>query len=344
MRRELLFGNEELRDDGGRYKERINFNIFGDAQFKEYFRLSIHSVNIVLNNIGPIIEHNTTKNEAVDARQQLLLTLHWLGSGCQFHAVGAMHGISKSTICRTIHRVLGTIVNTMFQNTVCWPNNIYNLPEVFLRKGGFPSVCGCIDGTIINIDAPHENEEAYVDRHGNHSLNVMMICGPEYKFYCVNASWPGSVHDARVLRNSAIYGRFENGWRPFPNAVILGDSAYGIKEWLMPPIRRNPDDPTEQRFNSAHKRTRRIIENSFGILKERFPCLNHLRLSPHRAGIVVIACATLHNLCCDEAHENVRIEDLGNVDPEDEHDEENGHPPNGNAVNRLNAFLNYFRH
>ena len=42
------------------------------------------------------------------------------------------------------------------------------------------------------------------------------------KFYYVSACWPGGVHDARVLRNSSIARKFESGWRPFHNAVILG--------------------------------------------------------------------------------------------------------------------------
>ncbi|PSN49840.1 hypothetical protein C0J52_08850 [Blattella germanica] len=113
-----------------------------------------------------------------------------------------------------------------------------------------------------------------------------------------NANWPGSVHDSRVLRNTVISGHFEAGWRPFPGAVILGDSAYGLKEWLIPPLNRNPDNVVEQRFNRAHKMTRRIVENSIGILKERFPCLNNLRLKPRKAAKVVLACITLHNIAC----------------------------------------------
>lgn len=83
-----------------------------------------------------------------------------------------------------------------------------------------------VDGTIINIDALTVNEEQYINQH---SLNNMMICGTDFKFYAINANWPGSVHDARILRNSQIYHQFDNGWRPFSGAVILGDSAYGLK-------------------------------------------------------------------------------------------------------------------
>ncbi|XP_050308057.1 putative nuclease HARBI1 [Anthonomus grandis grandis] len=110
------------------------------------------------------------------------------------------------------------------------------------------------------------------------------------------ANWPGSVHDARVLRNSNLFRRMENAWRPHPNLVILGDSAYPLKQWLIPPTSENPLNQAQQDFNRAHKRTRRVIENAFGILKEKFPCLNYLRVSPVFAANVFKYCATLCNI------------------------------------------------
>lgn len=64
---------------------------------------------------------------------------------------------------------------------------------------------------MINIDAPKVNENQYVNRYGDHALNAMVVCGPDHSFYAVCASWPGSVHDPRVLRNSRIFANFEAG-------------------------------------------------------------------------------------------------------------------------------------
>lgn len=155
-------------------------------------------------------------------REQLLLTLHWLGTGTYYHAIGDMHGPSKSSVCCIVKHVVNAIVDNLFQDVVRWPDNTDDIAPEFLRKGGFPCVSGCVDGTLIKIDAPTINEEQYVDRNGNHSLNVMVICGPDFSFYAVNSRWPGSVHDSRVLRTSAVSSQLENGWRSFAGAVILG--------------------------------------------------------------------------------------------------------------------------
>lgn len=39
----------------------------------------------------------------------------------------------------------------------------------------FPGAIGAIDCTYVNILAPHLHEEAYVNHHGNHSLNVQAV-------------------------------------------------------------------------------------------------------------------------------------------------------------------------
>jgi hypothetical protein len=82
--------------------------------------------------------------------------------------------------------------------------------------------------------------------------------------------------------------------------IYAGDSGYGLKEWLMTPLSNDPEDPAEQAYNRSHKSTRRIVECAYGILKERFPCLQHLRVKPEYAGLVVLACVTLHNIANKE--------------------------------------------
>ena len=101
-----------------------------------------------------------------------------------------------------------------------------------------------------------------------------------------------------MLRNRALHQLFEAGWRPFPSAIILGDSAYPCKDWLIPPI-RVPRTEAENRFNAAHKSTRSVIERSFGLLKNRFAVLaTPLRdKSPDYACEIVKCCTALHNLC-----------------------------------------------
>ena len=228
--RNELFSSQDSEDElppkrRKLFKQYINFNYPSDREFVERFRMRPSEIDFVLSKIGPSIQHPTPKNKALSPRQQILIALHFLGNGGQYHGVSDMHGVSTATVCRSVHRVVDAIIENMFQETVRWPENSVKNASEFLDIGGFPSVCGLIDGTMINIDAPSENEEQFVNRKGTHAINALLVCGPHHQYYYVSARWPGSVHDSRVLKNTELYRKFESGWRPFTNAVILGNES-----------------------------------------------------------------------------------------------------------------------
>ncbi|CAC5387659.1 unnamed protein product [Mytilus coruscus] len=56
----------------------------------------------------------------------------------------------------------------------------------FFRGGLFPGVIGCIDGTHVKIQAPSEDEPAYVNRKGWHSINVQGVCDHEGRFHVLH--------------------------------------------------------------------------------------------------------------------------------------------------------------
>ncbi|KAJ8894152.1 hypothetical protein PR048_006762 [Dryococelus australis] len=88
----------------------------------------------------------------------------------------------------------------------------------------------------------------FVDRHGDHSLNCLAFCGPDMQFYYVDANWPDSVRDARVLRNTMLHTNVNAGWIRIADGVLLENSAYPLKEWLIPPIVRNQNEQAEELF------------------------------------------------------------------------------------------------
>jgi hypothetical protein len=51
-------------------------------------------------------------------------------------------------------------------------------------------------------------------------------------------------------------GQIHNGW-------LLGDSAHGLKPWLLKPV-LSPSTAKERKYNTAHKSTRSVIERTYG--------------------------------------------------------------------------------
>ena len=80
-----------------------------------------------------------------------------------------------------------------------------------------------------------------------HSINVQLVCGPNLEILDVCARWPGSTHDARVLRQSGLHQQFERGMMR-GGGILLGDSGYPCKRWLLTPLAA-PHTEAEQRFN-----------------------------------------------------------------------------------------------
>lgn len=64
---------------------------------------------------------------------------------------------------------------------------------------------GAIDGSHIRIDKPTEDADSYINRKQYFSLHIQGTVDHKLKFIDVFIGYPGSVHDARVLKNSSIY-------------------------------------------------------------------------------------------------------------------------------------------
>ncbi|XP_047118925.1 putative nuclease HARBI1 [Schistocerca piceifrons] len=140
---------------------------------------------------------------------------------------------------------------------------------------------------------PSSHGDEYVNRKGFPSINVQATCDNSEMFTSVDASWPGSVHDARIWRNSDVYRILRENQC---NALILGDEGYGIAPWLMTPF-QNPETPDERAYNRLHSKERVIIERCFGQVKRRFPILqNKIRLAQTKIPSVIVACFVLHNV------------------------------------------------
>lgn len=222
---------------------------------------------------------------------------------------------------------------------------------------------GAIDGTLIHMDAPSYDEPIFVGRDNHHSLNVVVVSGPDNEFYYVSAKCPGSFHDSRCLQVSSMWTAWEiNQWRPANSnrSVILGDSAYGLRRWLMTPTVRNVNavPALEDAINSykrKHRRTRFVVECTIGIWKEEYPFLNGFRFrTPARISNAIYATATLHNMQNFHRHgsydydnnlnaiRNRESEEMPDGDEDDDENVQIVRDDDVAGVNRQREFLEYF--
>lgn len=115
--------------------------------------------------------------------------------------------------------------------------------------------------------------------------------------------YPGSVHDARVFRTSPLFQNLENKCN---NYHLLGDSAYPCLKNLLTPFKdRGQLTRRQQNYNTLLSSNRYVVEHCFGLIKQRFRQLYHIKLRSIEEIVHFIrACIVLHNLCIDDDLDN----------------------------------------
>ena len=69
-----------------------------------------------------------------------------------------------------------------------------------------PGVVGCVDGTYVPMTGKSgEKRNAYICRKGFPAMHAQITCTNNLTITDITTGYPGSVHDARVFRNSPYF-------------------------------------------------------------------------------------------------------------------------------------------
>ena len=219
---------------------------WSDEEWKQKFRVSRETFKVLCNKLKPSLERRVLTRQPLSVNQRVAVTLWRLGTNVEFRTISHLFGVGISTACVTVREVCSVIVEKLAAKFIAVPcgNELKAVVEAFSNKWGFPQCVGAIDGSHIPIIAPKDNATDYFNRKKFHSIVLQALVNYEYKFMDIYVGWSGSVHDARVLSNSSLFNKCEDGillpnWTKNINGVhipllILGDPAYPLT-WLMKP-------------------------------------------------------------------------------------------------------------
>lgn len=187
---------------------------------------------------------------------------------------------------------------------------IWRQSEVGYREiWNFPNCVGSIDGKHIAIKCPPNSGSNYFCYKGFFSIVLLAIVDPFYKFITVDIGNYGRLSDSGIFENSIFYRVYLNGKsllppKPLPGSedttpqVLIGDEGFALKEYLMRPFPRATviHDNRKKTFNYRLCRARRVVENSFGILAQKYRIFHRPIESDVDTAIhVVKAACCLHN-------------------------------------------------
>lgn len=312
------------------FRDRNNpLDYMNDMDLLQNYRLDRQTIIQLCGELEQGLRRPTQRTNALPVSLIVTLALRYYATG-SFQAVLAnSHGVTPIAVSRSIHSVSRELCR-FYQNNIMFPMTQAQQTKTkqdFYAISGFPNVIGAVDGTFVPIIAPSVEEHLYVTRKGFHAINVQGICDANNIFLNVVVRWPGSTHDAYIWNNCAVSNFLTE--EHFNTTWLLGDSAYPLKDHLLTPV-LTPTTAAERRYNSAHKRTRCVIERTYGLWKMRFRCLHksggYLMYSPPKSINIICATAILHNICMRK-----RLP-LPDDDIPDDEDGETGDDPDGDGM------------
>ena len=292
--------------------ERIVCSTFTQQDWLENFRVSKQTFLYLCAQLQCTIgKYNTKFRQAISVQKRVAITLWVLATPCEYRSVAHLFGLARCTVCCIVKDTCRAIVKVLLPKYVCFPvgDRLKETVQGFRDRWGIPQCAGSVDGSHIPVRPPSLRHTDYYNRKGWYSMLVQAVVNHNYLFTDLYIGWPGCVHDARVLSNSALYRKCNNhellqGDVLHVNShripiFLIGDSAYPLLPWLIKPFAISSTLTGQQKtFNYRICRGRVVVEIAFGRLKARWRRLikqNDMQVD--NVPYVVAACCVLHNIC-----------------------------------------------
>ena len=224
---------------------------------------------------------------------------------------------------RAAHNTIGMFVPEVCEAIVAeYAEEVFRTPttadgwrevaQAFQDRWNFPHVCGALDGKHVAIRKPRHSGSIYYNYKGFFSIVILVLCDANYKAIWAHVGSPGSQSDCGIYNESPMFQGIHDETiklpppEPLPNDTedtpffFIGDDAFPLRQHMLKPFSARYLESEQLVFNYRLSRARRVVENLFGILANRFRCLsNTLEVTPEKAVSITKACLTLHNLFRD---------------------------------------------
>ncbi len=169
------------------------------------------------------------------------------------------------------------------------------IADLFSQRWQLHYILGAMDEKHVAMRYPKRGSSLYYNYIAFHSNVLMGLVDVDYKFIWADVGSNGVASDAQIVADSELKEAIENYVIRFPSAdllpnddrntpyFIVGDDAFSLKTTMMNLYGRCGLPVVERILIYCLSRSRRIVENIFGILANRFDCLlTTLKQQPDR--------------------------------------------------------------
>lgn len=283
------------------------------GDFKTFLRMEPAMFHEMLDRLTPrLTKLDTNFRKPLEPGLKLAVTLRFLATGNSYHSLGYSFRVPHNTISMFLGDVCESIIAEYGDEVVQRPTTHDEwraVTDKFSARWNFPNTIGAIDGKHIAMKAPKDSGTVYHNYKGFFSIILLALVDADYKFLWVDVGANGSTSDCAVFNQSDLKAALQSDTLglPPPKALpgddtdishfVIGDDAFPLRKWMMKPFASRNLTDEERIFNYRLSRARRVVENAFGILANRFRCLlSTLQQKPETVKSIVLATVCLHNL------------------------------------------------
>ncbi|CAK6977085.1 uncharacterized protein LOC127636332, partial [Scomber scombrus] len=285
---------------------------FTSVQFMQNFRVSRESFQYICSQMRHVMgKRNTNYRLCVPIQKRVAIAIWKLATGGEYRTISHLFGVGLSTVFNCVQDFCNAVIKVLLPAHIIFPDaeKFVEMAAAFKSRWRVPQCVGAIDGSHIPIIAPEMYPRDYYNRKGWHSVVLQAVVDGRGLFWDVCVGFPGSVHDARVLKQSHLWDVIRDGEYLSQNKVtisgcdvghyLIGDPAYPMQNWLMTPFSDTSRlTPEQHTYNYRLSSARSVVEMAFERLKGRWRCLlkrndSKLYLSKKMA----LTCCVLHNIC-----------------------------------------------
>ena len=248
-----------------------------------------------------------------------LIVYSFLATGDSFWTLHTRFRRGAATIASIVYEVCDSIYQVLQPIYMSPPSeeDWKQIEHRFNTKWNFPNCIGSLDGKHIMMKCPPNSHSLFYNYKGFFSIVLMALVDADYRFIYIDVGNYGSNGDSGIFKNSSLGEAFTGQLLDIPGPkrlpgypeggalphCIVADEAFPLRMDLMRPYprgkKKNRLPYDKSIFNYRLSRARRIVENAFGILAQRFRVFDRrLQIYDHNVIKIVNATCVLHNYLC----------------------------------------------
>ncbi|CAI6370576.1 unnamed protein product [Macrosiphum euphorbiae] len=290
-----------------------DYQINNSALFYNYMRMTSTAFEELIIHVGPFLQRIPTRPDTLSVGACLTATIRYMASGESMVDLSYSFRIGHTTVSKLILglHTRATPIYLLFLKVLKVPRkqDWQNISHEFPMKWNSPNCCGALDGKHVVHQAVSNSGSSNYNYKGTHSIVLLALCDANYNFKLVDIWSPGRCSDGGIFKNSVI-GKsmlsesidfpkpveIDNVNGPIPFHLVADESFTLLTNFKRPFPGRGKHNLHKNHaiFNYRLSRSRRTIENTFGIMSSKWRIFRRPIIASEKTVNAIIEAAVVY--------------------------------------------------